>query len=41
MTLNIPKEVEDIDKVGEEEEDEDLKEKTEAVSIGQLVDRMK
>jgi hypothetical protein len=41
MTLNIPKEVEDIDKVGEEEEDEDLKEKTETVSIGQLVDRMK
>jgi hypothetical protein len=41
MTLNIPQELEDIDKAREEEEDKDLKEETEAVSIGQLVDRMK
>jgi hypothetical protein len=41
MTLNIPKEVKDIDKAGEEEEDEDLKEKTKTILIGQLTDRMK
>jgi len=41
MTLNIPKEVKDIDKAGEEEEDEDLKDKTKTILIGQLADRMK
>jgi hypothetical protein len=41
MTLDIPKEVEDVDKAKENEEEADLEEEVEAVSTGQMVDRLK
>jgi hypothetical protein len=41
MTLDIPKEVEGIDKAEKEKEEIDLEEEAEATSIGQLVDQMK
>ena len=41
MVLDISKEVEDVDKVEEEEKDIDLKRVVEAASISQPVDRMK
>ena len=41
MTMDIPKEVEDVDKAKENEEEADLEEEVEAVSTGQMVDRLK
>jgi hypothetical protein len=41
MTIDIPKEVEDVDKAKENEEEADLEEEVEAVSTGQMVDRLK
>jgi hypothetical protein len=41
MTLDIPKEVEDVDKAKENKEEADLEEEVEAVSTGQMVDRLK
>jgi hypothetical protein len=39
--MDIPKEVEDVDKAKENEEEADLEEEVEAVSTGQMVDRLK
>jgi hypothetical protein len=41
MVLDIPKEIEDVDKIKEDEEEVDLEEEVEATSIGQLIDRIK
>ena len=41
MTMDIPKEVEDVDKAKENKEEADLEEEVEAVSTGQMVDRLK
>jgi hypothetical protein len=39
--MDISKEVEDVDKAKENEEEADLEEEVEAVSTGQMVDRLK
>jgi len=41
MVLDVPKEVEGVDKIKEDEEEVDLEEEVEATSIGQLIDRIK
>jgi hypothetical protein len=41
MILDIPKEIKDMDKVEEDEEEADLKEEVVLVSTGQPIDRMK
>jgi hypothetical protein len=41
MTLNTSKRVEDIDKVGEDEEETNFEEEVERASTGQPVNRMK
>jgi hypothetical protein len=41
MVLDVPKEVEGVDKIKEDEEEVDLEEEVEATSIGQLIDQIK
>jgi BRCT domain type II-containing protein len=41
MALDMPKEVEDVEKAEKNKEETDLKEEAKAASTGQMVDRLK